>query len=139
MTFLVVIEKNIINKPNGVLDLQLSCTTTKQWDNVKLRFEVRYQDGAKAGTMFANKPTSFAANDVKTIQMCMDTSHLAPGRYIIDIVAYIFNEFGNEQFLDGVYPGLILDIDSSIDDTNELQWNHMYWGHTHLHDLDVQN
>ena len=64
--------------------------------------------------------------------------HLTPGRYRVDIVAYIYNEFGMEQFLDGVYPGFVFEINDKIDEENQLIWLHQYWGHIRLHDVDVK-
>ena len=77
-------------------------------------------------------------NCVKTMQLTMDTTHMASGRYIADIVAYIYDEFGNEQFLDGVFPGMVLEIEDKVDKNNELVWLHQYWGHTRYHDLVVK-
>jgi hypothetical protein len=68
----------------------------------------------------------------------MATAHLTPGRYSVDIIAYQYNEYGSEQFLDGVYPGLIFEITDTINEHNKLLWLHQYWGHIHLDDVSLK-
>ena len=68
----------------------------------------------------------------------IDTEHLTPGKYRADIVAYTYDEFGNEDFLDGVYPGICFEITDKINKDNSLIWLHSYWGHIHLHDIKIK-
>ena len=46
---------------------------------------------------------SFEKNEEKDCCMIIDTAHFVPGQYRVNIVAYVYDEFGVEQFLDGVY------------------------------------
>lgn len=121
-----------------VMRLKLICKTTKRWKKVGFRFELQYQDGTKVGTMLSAQIVDFEANKENAIYLKVDTTHLAPGRYRADIIAYIYNEFGVEQFLDGVYPGIVFEINDTINGENKLIWLHQYWGHVRLHDIDVQ-
>ena len=122
----------------GQLSFDLECSSKAAWEEVFFRFEIQYQDETIAGTMLTNDGVSFAPGESKSIHMKMDTTHLAPGRYKIDIVAYLFNAFGQEQFLDGVYPGMVLDIEDTINEKNKLIWLHRYWGHVRLHDVQIE-
>lgn len=115
----------------------LLCYSQNVQNQVYFRFETKYQDQTKVGTMFTNRGIDFDADQDKDIQMVFDTEHLAPGRYLIDIIAYQFNEYGQERFLDGVYPGLILEISETINNENKLVWLHRYWGHVHLNDVTI--
>lgn len=121
-----------------IVQLELTCRTAKRWEQVGFRFELQYQDGSKVGTMLSAQVVDFEANKESVVRLKVDTAHLAPGRYKADIIAYIYNEFGVEQFLDGVYPGIVFEISDTINDENKLIWLHQYWGHVHLHDLDVK-
>ncbi len=89
------------------------------------------------GTMFSSLGTTIEADKENSVHMVLDTDHLAPGRYKIDIVAYQFNEYGHENYLDGVYPGLILEISEAFTEDNKLVWLHRNWGHVHLDDVRV--
>ena len=124
--------------PNEKLHFALQCFATEDWENVKLRFEIQFQDGTIAGTVFSDQGFSIRANETKQLQMTFDSEHIVPGRYRVDIVAYIYNEYGQENPLDGVYPGFNFEVVNELDEDNELNWLHQYWGHVHLHDVLVE-
>ena len=116
---------------------ELKCQATEELEMVKFRFEIQYQDGVKVGTMLSDKPLSFCAGQEAILRLHIDTAHLTPGRYYADIVAYTYDQFGNEDFLDGVYPGLMFELTDELNEQNHLVWLHQYWGHAHLHDVTV--
>ena len=132
-------EKESIYGIDEYIELMIRCWSNFEWEQIKLRFEIHFQDGTKVGTMFSDTCLSFEKGETKNIRLKMNTAHLTPGRYSVDIVAYIYNEFGMEQFLDGVYPGYIFEIDDRIDERNQLIWLHQYWGHVHLQDVIIDN
>ena len=117
---------------------ELNCSASIPLSAVKVRFEIQFQDGSKVGTMFTNEPLDFQSNENKTFQIQIDTAHLTPGRYYADIIAYTYDQFGNEDFLDGVYPGLSFELTDELNAQNQLIWLHQYWGHVHLHDVIVK-
>lgn len=116
----------------------LRCTAREHLSDVKFRFEIQYQDGSKVGTMLTSDAVDFTEGEEKNISLQIDTAHLAPGRYYMDIVGYVYDAFGNEDFLDGVYPGLIFELTDELSDHNQLIWLHRYWGHIHLHDVTIK-
>lgn len=122
----------------AVIEAKLRCRATAAVCGVKLRFELQFQDGSKVGTMLTDKELDFCAGETKEICIEIDTAHLAPGRYSADIVGYVYNQFGDEVFLDGVYPGVSFEIIERINKENELIWLHQYWGHVRLHDVKVR-
>lgn len=121
----------------GKIRFSLTCYSQKDIKQVYFRFETKFQDQTQVGTMFTNKGIDFGKDNEEIAHLEMDTMHLTPGRYLIDIIAYQFNEFGKEQFLDGVYPGLVLEISETLNNGNKLVWLHRYWGHVHLNDVSV--
>ena len=123
--------------PGEKITLELKCSAKKDWDDVKFRFEVKYQDTTAAGTMLSDRPIHFRAGETKTTAISFDTTHLTPGRYRVDMIAYVYDELGAEQFIDGVYPGFIFEIVEIVNAKNPLRWLHQYWGHAHLHDAQV--
>lgn len=131
-------EKNDARfKMNEKVRINLKLWSCEKWNNVKLRFEIKYQDDTNAGTMFLNQGINFEKNEEKDCCMIINTEHLVPGQYRVNIVAYVYDKFGVEQFLDGVYPGFVFEIDDTVNANNELIWLHQYWGHIRLHDIRV--
>ena len=80
---------------------------------------------------------NFAAGEEKNLHFQMDTSHLAPSKYRVDIIAYAYNEYGTQELIDGVFPGFFINIEQEKWKTNELIWMHQFWGHVRLHDVAV--
>lgn len=119
------------------ISFKLRCRANEKYSDVNLRFEIQFQDGSVAGTMLSNCGVDFNKDEEKEIQLCLDTTHLAPGRYRTDIIAYVYDQFGSELFLDGVYPGMLFEIDDALDEKNKLNWLHKYWGHIHLQDVKI--
>ena len=113
--------------------IELTCEALLEWKNVKFRFEIHETSGMTVGTSFSQQSLNFGVGE-KEIDMVFDTTHLVPGSYRVDIIAYTYNEFGVERLLDGVYPGFTFDIDNKLSKDNELIWLHKYWGYVHLHD-----
>lgn len=135
---LQVLDKNgPVYDCGDIAHLRLNCKTTKVWENVHFRFEIRYQDGTSVGTMLSSKETNFEANDNNIVEITMNLAHLTPGRYRVDIVGYIYNEFGREQLVGSVHPGFSFEISDKINKSNPVIWLNRYWGNVHLHDIDT--
>lgn len=122
--------------PGDRVKMELRCTASRIWKGVKFRFEIQYQDGTIAGTMLTDSEVAIQEGQ-NYLRLNFDTEHLAPGRYKADIIAYQYDDYGNEQFIDGVYPGLVFEISEIVSETNQLIWLHRYWGHIHLHDVEL--
>lgn len=112
----------------------MKAISTKAFSGVYFRFEVQNYDGNVIGTMFSGLPVTIPCNDIVNMRFEIDTEHLAPGRYRVDIIAYQKDEFQKEHFLDGIYPGLFIELKSKPSDIN---WIPKYWGAIHLHDVTV--
>ncbi len=116
--------------------IRIACTAEQAFPRVGLRLEFWSRDGVKIGTMLAG---SFA--DIRPgrnhITAELDLRNLAAGEYRADLVAYLFDEDGNEDILDGVYPGLILNVRRRTGQGEHLDWHHKYWGHVRLNDLQI--
>ncbi len=131
-------EELPICKYGGDILFCLECRSKTEVKNVYFRFEIKYQDESLVGTMLTAVGEDFSAGEEKRIHMRLNTVHVAPGRYKADIIAYIFNEYGQEYYLDGVYPGLVFEISDEINEDNKLNWLHKYWGHVRLNDVIIR-
>lgn len=133
----IINSENLKYSYGDPIEMKIQCKTKEMIRDVKLRFEIQYQDGSKIGTSFTNQTVDFKEAGTEIIKLTLDTTHIPPGKYRVDIVAYNYNTFGSEVFLDGVYPGFHFEIDDKINENNELIWLHRFWGHIHLHDIIV--
>lgn len=120
-----------------IAHFNLTCKTTKKWSDIYFRFEIQYQDGTSVGTMLSGRKLDFFPNDNNLLEIAMNLAHLTPGRYRVDIVAYVYNEFGREQLVDAVYPGFFIEISDRLNKDNPVIWQNRYWGNVHLHDIKM--
>ncbi len=117
------------------MTIEITCESNVDVKRVGFRFQLQYQDGTMAGTMLSENMIDFHAGSTKKVLAEMDTHHLTTGRYRVDIIAYALNGTGTEEYLDGIYPGLYIEVNEALSADNPLFWLHRYWGSTHLHDL----
>ena len=116
--------------------LRLTCTSKQHFPRVGFRIELWSQDGIKIGTMLSENTTEIVEGK-NILELTPDLTHLTPGQYRADMVAYLYDRDGNEDILDGVYPGFAFAIRNELDDRHYLDWHHQYWGHIRLHDLTI--
>ena len=127
-------SNNMTLEAGCLLELVLLCRLSQEFPDIFFRFEIKTKNGVNVGTVFTKKGLTLKAG-ISTVSILFDTTHLAPGSYYADIVAYQKNEFGRDSLKDGVYPGFSFVIDDSLNGENELIWKTQYWGSTHLHGL----
>ena len=118
------------------VDIELACTAYRRLEQVGFRFEFWSQDGTKIATMLSGGFVDLVEG-ANRVRVRMDLSHLTTGQYSADLVAYLHDEEGSEDILDGVYPGVVFDVVVALSDVEHLDWNHRYWGAIHLHDLEI--
>ena len=138
MDILEVLNTQVPEYDEGdVPHLRLTCASNQQFKNVGFRFELWYQDGTKVGTMLSGNATDIKEGE-NVLELRPDLTHLTPGQYRADLVAYLYDSDGNEDILDGVYPGFSFSIRNKLDERHYLDWHHQYWGHIRLHDMTVK-
>lgn len=125
---------NMTLEAGCLLELVLLCRLSQEFLDIFFRFEIKTKNGVNVGTVFSKNGLTLKTG-ISTVSILFDTTHLVPGSYYADIVAYQKNEFGRDAFMDGVYPGFSFVIDDSLDGDNKLIWKTQHWGSTHLHDL----
>lgn len=118
---------------NHEFSLDISIQATMDYQDVRFRFEIKYSDGTLAGTMVSNNSVDISKGN-NIIRVAVNNSRLMPGSYRVDIVAYYLNRFGNEIFIDGVYPGFYFEVVGE----QQIIWNHQFWGHVRLTDLNLE-
>ena len=116
--------------------LELTCTAERELADVGFRFEFWSQDGNKIGSMLSSNFVDLHEG-VNRVVLELDLEHLVSGQYSVDLVVYLHDSDGNEDILDGVYPGIVFEIHDQLSDAHHLDWHHQYWGYVHLHDVRV--
>ncbi len=104
---------------------------------VRFRFEFWYQDGQKVGSMLSNSID--IGQGEHEILLEADLYGLTTGQYTADLITYKADENSVETILDGVYPGVVIDIVESEDIDHHVIWSHQYWGHIRLHDMLIKS
>lgn len=120
------------------MHLEITWFAFMKLTGIRFRLEFWSQTGEKIGTMLSSG-TIDAPLERGTFKLTADLSHLAPGHYRADLVAYKTDSDGNEDILDGVYPGVILEVLQPVWSADDPFWVHRYWGHVRLHDLTVES
>lgn len=118
------------------VNFEVTCTAVQPLEQVGFRFEFWSQDGTKIATMLSGDFVDLQEGPNR-LSMRMNLSHLTTGQYSADLVAYLHDGEGNEDILDGVYPGVVLDVVVPLSSDNYLDWHHQYWGAIRLNDLAV--
>ena len=137
MDVLEIVGKNKPEFTGGeAVDIVLTCTANRALEQVGFRFELWSQDGTKIASMLSGGFVDLHEGE-NVVNMRMDLTHLTTGQYSADLVAFLHDADGNEDILDGVYPGLVFDVVVPLDESNYLDWHHNYWGAIRLHDLDI--
>ena len=120
--------------PDSVIIVRLGCGVRQPITDVKFRFEVQYADGSVVGTIMSINSVNFQSIGNFEVDINFDSSHLAPGSYKADLVAYSTDNLGNDIYIDGVIPAMFFEV---LDYDNLAEWPYKYWGHVHLHDLAI--
>ena len=138
MDTLEILEKDVPTfADSDAGELELACTALRPLERVGFRFELWSQDGTKIATMLSGGFVDLHEG-VNHVRMRLDPAHLTTGQYSADLVAYLHDDEGNEDILDGVYPGVVFDVVVPLDESNYLDWHHQYWGAIRLHDVEVK-
>lgn len=121
-------------QPGEIVEILLKCEVRIPISNVKFGFEIQYADGTVVGTVMSGNDVDFPEAGICGVQLLFDTTHLVPGRYKADLVAYSTDDLGNDIYIDGIIPAMFFSI-CSYDDIAD--WPHKYWGHVRLHSMNI--
>ena len=120
------------------IKFDLSIALMHDYSEVRFRVVVDYGDGTHAGTMISKDVLYLKKNQNQIIEMQMDTTHLMKGTYRISISAFVYDKFGNQMVIDGVYPAFYMELVEKVSEKHPVMWLHQYWGHVRLNDVIVR-
>ena len=138
---LVINELNICNsniKCGKTIPIKMKMNSNQKNEGVRFRFEFAPMTiPKKAATMITNKSIDFDKNETKELSLEIDTKHLIPSRYQVDIVAFTTDKLGKTYQVGAVYPGFVFDIDEG-EDNEKIIWKTYNWGAVHLQDISIK-
>lgn len=129
---------NIGFKCGEIIPVKLRVRAKQIWQDISFRFEISLLNETKIATMFSNRGIDFLAGEVKNLAVNLDTTHLTPGRYRVDVIAYMTDGMGEDHYIEGVYPAFVFEISDSINEQNFKVWHQQYWGAIHLQDVEIE-
>lgn len=116
-----------------MIPLQIVVSAQREWRNVFFRFEISLMSGLVVGTMLSDRGIDFAAGERKRLSFLLDTAHLTPAKYRVDLVAFLTDALGKDQFVDGIYPAFVFELR----DSGGKVWHQELWSAIRLHDAVV--
>jgi lipopolysaccharide transport system ATP-binding protein len=120
------------------LELILHCEVNEDINNVCFRFEFYYSDGTIVGSAFSDKGIDVKKGHNIDVQMAIDTTNFAEGKYYAIALAYEYDEAGNQIHTDRVEPALFFETTSNEND--KLIWqDHRFWGSVRFNDIRIES
>lgn len=130
---LINCQSNVF-RTGQLIEFEIKGKANINLSRVHYRFEIKSPDGNVVGTMLSKENSDYFQGDFNE-HIILRTDYLTDGKYRVDIVAYILNQFGDEEFLDGTYPGFVFEL---VEDANlGIKWLGQYWGHVRLPDARI--
>lgn len=118
--------------------LSLKVSAKRAYNNAKFRFEFSDMSDNKLGSMWSRGALSFAENEQRELAAKISSRLFTPGQYKVDIVAFLTDAFGEDHFLDGVYPGFYMEISEKINEANPYVWHREWWGPLRLQEFEIE-
>lgn len=106
-------------------------------DDVLLRIRVHCADGTPVTMMTADNVISIKKGEKGECLFVLDLEHIVPGKYMLGIVMYHLNQYGNDGPLDGLDDFITIEIADDPDFNNQMEWRRKYWGSVSLHSLQL--
>ncbi len=119
----------------SLISLALFCEAKKELADVFFQFAIKTQSGSAVGAVFSKEAVSFDVGE-REVPISFDLTHLVPGAYSLDIIAFQEDTFGQQLLLDSVSPGLMFTICEAMSQGSRCE---RAWGPTHLHDLRIRD
>ena len=120
------------------IKLSMSVSSENDFNNVKFRFEFSDTNENKLGSMWSKNELEFSSGEQRELHACLSGRFLTPGQYKVDIVAFMTDAYGEDHFLDGVYPGFYIEISEKINEANPQVWHREWWGALRMQEFEIE-
>lgn len=119
------------------LVFRLNWIALHEISDVKFRFIVRYENEEKAGLALTGIFCTAKADEEKNDVFVFDTGTLFPGRYTASLALYQSDNNGKQTYLDSVGDAISFEVYEIKNNDKSIIFNHQYWGHVRLPDIDL--
>lgn len=129
---------NGLFKPGDTFEVELRCSVSNRIENLLFRAVVSRGDGVQIGTMISEKPLTFPVGDSLLLRIRFHLEHIVCGHLRVDFIAFIFNDAGIEQVIDGVYPAFYFEVENLLTEEQPFRWLPQYWGNVKLENMEIR-
>lgn len=124
-------------KKDEPLKFSVKWKANKDIENMCMRVVILYSDSTPAGMMTTKGHICGKKDEVVLTDFQCDISSLAPGKYIGKLVFYKVNEYGTFEHIDVVPNAFSFERIQDKDESNNMEWQHRWWGHSNLPEIKV--
>lgn len=105
--------------------------------DVKLRMIIKYHDYSPAGIALSGVLCDAAEGVSYSNILLFDTSRLFPGSYKASLAIYESDSSGKSMILDHITDAISFEVPERKNADKSIIYNHSYWGHIRLDDLEL--
>lgn len=127
-------KKRPVYKDSEKIKLLINYSATKVYSNLAFRVSFLTLDGRVIG-LSSSKACITTIKGENSINLVLHPDCLAPGKYIIKLVAYLINEYGGNENLDVIDNAGVFEKISSMN--SSMTWNSNWWGFICFPEIDV--
>ncbi len=134
VTYLKLLEKErAMYEAGETMKFLLRIETTRDYENLRLRFEIRYGDETPVATMPNVLLGAFKKGDRRDITAELNPVGLTSGKYRVDLVLFELDDVGNTYDQELLTPACMLELQGKED----IVWNNNTWGHIRIPDARI--
>ena len=134
ITYLKLLEKERSVYISGeTMKLHIRVETKRDYEDLRLRLEVRYGDEVPVGTMPNVTLGKFGPGESRDYLVELTPSLFATGKYRMDMVLFERDEFGNTYDEELLLPAFLFEVEGQ----ETMVWKHANWGHVRFPDAKV--
>ncbi|MGM9648274.1 MAG: ABC transporter ATP-binding protein [Eubacteriales bacterium] len=122
--------ENAVYPVGSKMKLRLSYTSSRAVVSANLRMMVHSADGTPVTMCTTSEGFELACGTQETVEIEVDTSRLAPGRYTLGTAIYEVDEMGHNTNLDALKEIYNFEIVSVPGFNHNMEWLPRYWGNT---------
>ena len=122
------------------LQFNIYAQATKDLQSVGYRMRLFSTAGTSVSVLVAKDLINCSAGEKIKIPLEADISELVPGKYQFTPCLYHTDHDGSFQFYDHIHAGVTLEVTTSNEFNQNMNWDAFYWGHVKLPELkDLRN
>ena len=123
---------------NEKVSLIIEGQSVKDFDYVKIHFEIETSNGSIVGSMFADKVVSVRNGKRFSLPMELDLTGLAPSRYIFHVAIDTLESYESYAWQDTVFHAFVLEVVADAGVGTMSMWNTKMWGPVRLNQVTVK-